>query len=286
MPERSGKRDAGEDRRRVVIEGVRPEIDGGRFPIKRVIGEPVVVEADIFADGHEALKARLVWRHASQRMWRAAAMEPLGNDRWRASFEVEALGRYVYGLIAWVDPFDTWQRDLRKRIDAGQDIDIDLKIGAGIVERISRRAAGTDHETLLSAVRALRAGDIAGRTRVAFAPRLERLIARYPDVEDATRYGRELEVVVDPVRAGFSAWYELFPRSAGSNGRHGTLRDVIARLDYIEELGFDVLYLPPIHPIGRTRRKGPNNVDTGVLDDVGSPWAIGALEGGHKAVHS
>ena len=212
-------------------------------------------------------------------------MDALANDRWRGSFEVERLGRYVYGLIAWVDHFKTWRRDLLKRIDAGQDIDIDLQIGAAIVKAAAQRASGKDQETLAAAARALRSGNVESRTRTALADRLHRLVARYPDLEHATRYHRELQVVVDPPRANFSAWYELFPRSAGPAGRHGTLGDVIERLDYVAALGFDVLYLPPVHPIGRTRRKGPNNRELGAPDDVGSPWAIGAAEGGHTAVH-
>jgi starch synthase (maltosyl-transferring) len=284
MSVRSSTRDAGDGRRRVVIEGVSPEIDCGRFPVKRVVGEPVVVEADIFADGHDALTARLVWRHEAQRSWRGIEMDPLVNDRWRARFDVDRLGRYHYGLIAWVDPFKTWRRDLRKRIDAGQDVEIDLRIGAAIVEEAAGRATDRDRDALLAAAHAIHAGDLDTRTRTAFADRLQRLVGRYPDLTHATRYVRELPVQVDPPRAGFSAWYELFPRSTGT-GRHGTLRDVIDRLDYVEELGFDVLYLPPIHPIGRTRRKGPNNAERGGPDDPGSPWAIGAAEGGHKAIH-
>ncbi len=285
MPARTGQREAGDGRRRVVIEGVRPEIDCGRFPIKRVIGEPVVVEADIFADGHDALTARLVWRHESQRSWRGIDMEALVNDRWRGSFTVDRLGRYLYGLVAWVDPFKTWRRDLEKRIAADQDVDVDLQIGAGIVEAAARRAAERDRETLIAAAQSLRTGDLDTRLRTAAADRLQRIMSRYPDLDHATRYHRELPVVVDTPRANFSAWYELFPRSTGPAGRHGTLRDVIDQLAYVAELGFDVLYLPPIHPIGRTRRKGPNNREVGGDSALGSPWAIGAAEGGHKAIH-
>ena len=277
--------EAGEARRRVVIEGVTPELDCGRFPIKRVTGESVEVEADIFADGHDTLRARLVWRHESQRAWRGTDMLPLGNDRWRGSFEVARLGRYVYGLIAWVDPFATWRGDLEKRMAADQDIDIDLRIGADLIDAAAQRAAERDRDALRAFADALRDGTIEARTQAALEPRLSRLAARYPDLRHATRYGRELHVVVDPPRASFSAWYELFPRSTvDGQPRHGTLRDVIDRLDYVAELGFDVLYLPPIHPIGRTARKGPNNAETGGPDAVGSPWAIGAAEGGHKSV--
>ncbi len=285
MPAQRGQRDGGDGRRRVVIEGVRPEIDCGRFPIKRVIGEPVTVEAAIFADGHDAITARLVWRHESQRSWRGIDMMPLPNDLWRASFNVERLGRYFYGLVAWVDPFRTWRRDLEKRVAAGQDVDVDLQIGADIVDAGARRATDRDRETLIAAAHSLRSGDVDVRLRTATAERLLRLMARYPDLDHATRYHRALAVVVDPPHANFSAWYELFPRSTGPAGRHGTLRDVIDHLDYVAALGFDVLYLPPIHPIGRTRRKGPNNQEIGGADAVGSPWAIGAIEGGHTAIH-
>jgi len=272
----------------VIIEGVKPEIDCGRFPIKRTIGEEVVVEADVFTDGHDAVACRLLWKHRSGRSWREAPMEPLGNDRWRASFSVEQLGRYKYTLDAWVDAFGTWRNDLRKRIAAEQDVSVDLLIGAKLVAAAAERARGRDRATLRQAAEHLadETADITARASYAIDEALATIALRYPDRTYGTAYDRILEVVVDPEIAGFSAWYELFPRSASPEpGRHGTLRDVEARLPYVKELGFDVLYLPPIHPIGESRRKGPNNTPDGGPDAVGSPWGIGSKHGGHKSVH-
>jgi starch synthase (maltosyl-transferring) len=278
---------SGRDRRRVIIEGVRPEIDGGRFPCKRVVGEVLVVEADIYTDGHEALSARLLSRHERERRLRESPMEFLGNDRWRAAFPVDRLGRYRYTLEAWLDPFRGWRRDMEKRLAAYQDVSVDLVIGGRLVEEAAGRARGRDAKTLgrMAADVLDDSADITERIRRVMSDEVNALVARYPDPEHATLYERELEVFVEPERARFSAWYELFPRStAEEEGRHGTFADVERRLDYVEELGFDVLYLPPIHPIGRTKRKGRNNRETAEPGDVGSPWAIGAAEGGHKDV--
>jgi starch synthase (maltosyl-transferring) len=276
------------DRRRVIIEGVAPEIDGGRFPCRRVVGEAVVVEADIFTDGHEALAARICFRHERERRWREARMEPLGNDRWRASFDVDKLGLYHYTLEAWLDAFGGWRRDMRKRLAAYQDVSVDVIIGGQLVEQAALRARGRDARSLAAVARRVtdETVDVTERIRIIMDEELDALIARYPDLERPTKYA-ELTVAVEPERARFSAWYELFPRSiAPEPGRHGTFADVERHLDYIEELGFDTLYLPPIHPIGRMRRKGPNNRETAEPGDLGSPWAIGADEGGHKSVHA
>ena len=270
-------------RRRVVIEHVSPEIDAGRFPIKRTAGERVVVEADAFADGHDELACVLLHRAAREAGWREAAMRPLVNDRWRGEFRVGGPGRHLYTLEAWVDPFHTWVRDLVRRLEAGQDVTVDLQIGAELVRAAAGRAQGADASALRDAARAMTR--VRGE-RTALAPRLAELMARHPDRRQATRYERELEVLVDRELAGFGAWYELFPRSASPEpGRHGTFRDVEARLPYVAGMGFDVLYLPPIHPIGRAHRKGRNNAVRCDPGDPGSPWAIGGPEGGHKAVH-
>ncbi|MDR7448589.1 MAG: DUF3416 domain-containing protein, partial [Armatimonadota bacterium] len=277
--------DDGVGRRRVVIEGVSPEVDAGRFPIKRTVGEAVVVEADVFADGHDLVAAVLLHRRAEEAEWTETPMTALGNDRWRAAFTVDHLGRYQYTLEGWVDPFRTWARDLRRRLEAGQDVAAELPVGAALVQDAAGRAARGDRAVLLAYAEALRRGGPEA-TQQALGEPLAALMDRYADRRFATRYPRVLEVVVDRERARFSTWYELFPRSASPEpGRHGTFRDVEARLPYIAGMGFDVLYLPPIHPIGRTHRKGPNNVPGAGPDDPGSPWAIGSEEGGHKAVH-
>ncbi len=272
------------DRARVIIEGVTPEIDCGRFPIKRVVGENVVVEADVFIDGHEALSCALLHRRKGAARWQVAMMEPLVNDRWRGSFTVTTLGRYEYTILAWHDPFKGWRRDLLKRLDAQQDVGVDLLIGAQLVEDAAERAAKKDATELQRAAQQLR-GDHESASEAAVADELTHLMARYADREHATLYQKQLVVIVDPVQARFSTWYELFPRSAAGTGKHGTFRDVESWLPHIAALGFDVLYLPPIHPIGQTFRKGRNNSLTPDEKDVGSPWAIGAREGGHKDIH-
>jgi starch synthase (maltosyl-transferring) len=268
---------------RVVIEHVEPEIDAGRFPIKRTAGERVVVEADAFADGHDELACALLHRAADESAWREAAMRPLVNDRWRGEFRVGGPGRHLYTLEAWVDPFHTWVRDLVRRLEAGQDVAVDLQIGAELVRAAAGRGEGAEAAALRDAARAMTG---PGGERMALSTRLAERMRRHPDRRHATRYERELEVLVDRERARFSAWYELFPRSASPRpGCHGTFEDVEARLPYVAGMGFDVLYLSPIHPIGRTHRKGRNNAVQCDPGEPGSPWAIGGPEGGHKAVH-
>ncbi|HEX2644103.1 MAG TPA: alpha-1,4-glucan--maltose-1-phosphate maltosyltransferase [Thermoanaerobaculia bacterium] len=282
-------------RRRVIIEGVAPEIDGGRFPIKRTVGERVVVEADAFTDGHDAITCRLAWRPESEPgskvLWREVPMQALVNDRWRASFTVNEAGRWLYTVVAWVDRFKTWRRDFKKRVEAGQDVAIDLRIGAALVREAGERAVAlrkTADGRVLDALAQDLEGegkDPAPRLRLALDEELAQLMDRYPDRLSAATYPRELAVVVDRERARYSTWYEMFPRSAGPDGRHGTFRDCEGLLPYVAGMGFDVLYMPPIHPIGRTFRKGKNNKTEAEPDDVGSPWAIGAAEGGHKDIH-
>ncbi len=271
-------------RRRVVIEGVSPEIDGGRFPIKRTVGEKVVVEADIFADGHDALAAVLRYRRAGDR-WREIPMGLVDNDRWRASFTVSGLGRYHYTPRAWIDRFGSWRRDLQKKIEAGQPVEVDLLVGAEIVEQTTKRAPQQSHNQLRAWADRLSSG-----TEDALSSALEEdlaeLMAKYPDTSLAVDYDRELAVVVDRERARFGAWYEMFPRSCSDEpGRHGTLADCERRLTYVAAMGFDVVYLPPIHPIGHTHRRGKNNAPVTGAGDVGSVWAIGGVEGGHTSVH-
>ena len=274
-----------EGRLRAVIENVKPEIDGGRFPAKRVVGERMTVEADIFTDGHDALAAALLYRRNSDSHWSETPMESLDNDRWRATFEVTEIGAYLYTLQAWVDRFESWRQGLAKKLQAGQDVAIDLLIGAGLVEETANRAPPTDKKRLANSISILRSKQPdAGET--ALLPELAALMAKYSDRRWAVTYDKELRVNVDREKARFSTWYEMFPRSCASEpGVHGTLRDCEQRLPYVAGMGFDVLYLPPIHPIGRSFRKGKNNELGAGPDDLGSPWAIGAKEGGHKAIH-
>jgi starch synthase (maltosyl-transferring) len=266
--------------RRVVVEGVHPEVDGGRFPVKRVVGEEVVVSADVHADGHDVLAAALLYRKAGAAAWEGAAMAPLGNDRWRGRFTVAEVGEYEYTVEGWIDRFETWRHELSKKFGAGQDVSSELHEGAALV-----RAAGVPE--LGPTAAALADDSVAMERRVpqALAEELQQRIAQHPDRSRATRYDRVLRVLVEPVRARFGAWYEMFPRSAGTDpSRSATFDEAAGRLPYVASMGFDVLYLPPIHPIGRSFRKGPNNSLQAGPDDPGSPWAIGAAEGGHDAV--
>jgi starch synthase (maltosyl-transferring) len=273
-----------EGRKRVAIEAVSPEIDGGRFPAKRAVGETVTVEADVFADGHDALAAVLRYRHESSAAWTEVPMVPLLNDRWRGEFTVTALGRYLFTLEGWVDHFETWRRQFAKRVEAGQDVAVELEVAARMVEATAARIAGNaaDADRLRLFAKALRTKRAAATA--AADEELGRRMHQHADRSLGVSYGREVPVMVEPEKARFSSWYELFPRSAGEPGKHGTFRDVERRLPEIDRLGFDVLYLPPIHPIGTTKRKGANNkpAKTG---EPGSPWAIGSEEGGHKSIN-
>lgn len=277
-----------EGRTRVVIEHVTPEIDGGRFPVKRTAGDIVVVEADIFADGHDALSGRLLYRKEEDCDWTEVPLAFLVNDRWTGAFRVTETGRYVYTVTAWVDRFKSWRRDLTKKVEAGQDVAMDLLIGAGLLKDAALRAAGADAQALARSADdlATTGTDPVRRIRVALSDEVAALMEQHADRRFAATYEKELAVVVDREKARFSTWYEMFPRSCSPEpGRHGTFRDCEARLPYIASMGFDVLYFPPIHPIGRTHRKGKNNRPVGGPDDPGSPWGIGAEEGGHKAIH-
>jgi starch synthase (maltosyl-transferring) len=280
------------DRRaRVVIENVEPQVDHGRFAIKRVVGDRVVVEADVFADGHDVVSAKIEFRHDNDVVWTSTAMRPLGNDRWTAEFTVQHLGRYIYRVSGWVDHFATWRRDLQKRIAADQDIGVDLLIGAELLERAAAAVvSGRSREQLEAFADRLR--DDTTRTNVSTFvgdPELSQLVSHGGPFCSEVTQSAEFPIMVDRPKAAFSAWYEMFPRSAGSGAegarRHGTLKDVEDWLPYVAEMGFDVLYLPPIHPIGHSHRKGLNNAPSANPDDVGSPWGIGAQEGGHKSIH-
>jgi starch synthase (maltosyl-transferring) len=274
--------------RRVVFEGVEPEINSGRFPIKRIPGETVDVGADIFADGHDRLAAVLRYRHVDDSAWSEIVMKDLGNDRWAASFTVTREGRYEYTLEAWVDGFASWLEGLEKKVDAGQQVTSELAAGGQLLRAAAERATGADAKRLRRDAEILARGEnYDKRVRTARARDLAPLMARYPDRSQSSTYARMLTVLVERERAGFGAWYEMFPRSAAAEaGRHGTFKDCEARLPYIAAMGFDVLYFPPLHPIGRTLRKGKGNTPAAGPDDPGSPWGIGSQEGGHKALHS
>ena len=274
-------------RNRVVIEGITPEVDGGRFPAKRTVGDQVAVEADIFADGHDAVAASLLANRLGSDDWTEIPMRPLVNDRWTAAFRVAELGHYRFRVQGWVDRFETWRRDLLKRIQADSDTTVDYQIGANLVDETAERASGADAIWLRERASVLRSPLEPKHLRThATDPMLHELALRHPDKRFATESDRDLKVVVEPERARFSSWYEFFPRStAAEAGKHGTFADCEKRLEYVAALGFNVVYLPPIHPIGSTFRKGRNNTPEAQSGDCGSPWAIGAADGGHKEIH-
>ncbi|MGO8767029.1 MAG: alpha-1,4-glucan--maltose-1-phosphate maltosyltransferase [Limisphaerales bacterium] len=275
FPEREG-------RRRVIIENVTPEIGAGRFAIKRTSGGSVVVEADIFADGHDSLAAVLKFRAEDNPEWSETPMEFLTNDRWRGEFIAARPGKYVYSIEAWVDSFKSWQKNLQKKIEAGQNISVELQMGAKMIEAAAQRAAARDAENLLAWAKELSAGGMVTSDPVkkrAFDRELTEMMSRHPDRQFCCRYEKELPVMIDPERAQFGAWYEMFARSFGG------FKGCAEQLPRIAKMGFDVLYLPPIHPIGKSFRKGKNNSVVCEPEDPGSPWAIGSNEGGHKAIH-
>ncbi len=280
-----------QSQRRVVIENVRPSVDDGRFAIKRTVGERVIVTADVFADGHDVLAAAVLHRPEGSDAWSEVHMTPLGNDLWQAEFVVPDLGRHEYTVEGWIDRFASWRLELSKKVGAAQDVSSELLEGSAIVSSAGARAADR-RDTALRATLADAAAVLADtgrsageRVAAALADALARAMDAVPDRSRATRYDRILGIIVERERARFSAWYEMFPRSAGTDpGRSATFEEAAARLPYVKAMGFDVLYLPPIHPIGRSFRKGRNNSLTSEPGDPGSPWAIGAAEGGHTAV--
>jgi starch synthase (maltosyl-transferring) len=274
--------------RRVVVEGVEPQVDCGRFPIKRVSGDPVTVTADVHADGHDVVAAVVMYRRAGEEMWSETPMQAIGNDRWQATFVVDALGRYEYSIEGWIDRFASWRHELSKKIGSEQDVSSELLEGAAILaDVLSRIPPGPDLQLVRKIQHVLEDadGDMSARLAAALSEDLSDAMAHHPDRRQATRFDRVLEVLVERERARFGAWYEMFPRSAGTDpSRSATFDEAAALLPYVSSMGFDVLYLPPIHPIGRSFRKGPNNALTPEPGDPGSPWAIGSADGGHTAI--
>lgn len=272
-------------RRRVIIENVQPEIDSGRFPIKRIVGQNVAVEADAFTDSHDALICVLRYRHSSEPDWHEVSMLPLGNDRWHASFPLGELGLYVYTITAWIDHFFSWQQEFVRRNDA-QDIALALRGGAKLVEEAAARAIGENQLQLQHFARELLSVKPDAGAVLACSHTLANLMRQHSDRSLASDYPHLPSVWSEPVKAQYSTWYEFFPRSCvGDDMAHGNFAECEKRLPYIADMGFDVVYLPPIHPIGLSNRKGSNNTLVASDADVGSPWAIGAAEGGHKSIH-
>jgi starch synthase (maltosyl-transferring) len=290
----SGARDE-RGRRRIIIERVWPEIDGGRFPIKRTVGEQVTVSADVFADGHDLLAGVVKYRHRGPEGsapqgndWQEVPLVARDNDRWDATFTVSELGEYEYTIEAWIDRFGSWLKDLIAKADADQDVSSELREGAEVIQAaVGFGARRTEEVHRLLATADLLRSDTPQVARVWAAkdPQLRALMDARPDRTTASTYDRAPRCVVDSIRARFGAWYEMFPRSVTADpSRSGTFREAETRLADIAAMGFDVVYLPPIHPIGTTHRKGRNNALTASPGDPGSPWAIGSAAGGHTAI--
>lgn len=265
---------------RVIIENIQPEVEGGRYPAKRSVGENVTVTADIFCDGHDHLRAHLLFKKEGAADWQTTEMTHVMNDTWTASFRVSEKGFYIFTVLAWVDHFDTWYDGFKKKANANVDVTVELQEGVEYLNRVNQKkdpqlteAAGKlkqDYQQAISYV---------------LSESFAEIVHENPLIEFPVMPAKEWRVVVENKKASFSTWYELFPRSASLEGNHGTFRDVIRLLPRISSMGFDVLYLPPIHPIGKINRKGKNNNVTAQPGEPGSPWAIGSDEGGHKSIH-
>jgi starch synthase (maltosyl-transferring) len=270
-----------------VIENLQPLIDGGRYPIKRTIGQDLVVEADIFKDGHDVVAAVLKWRVLGKRRWQETPMVHIDNDRWRGVCTLYQSVTYEYTVEAWTDVFRGWQREFTAKFEAGvPDLIAETLEGAALLEAAAKRAkVSADAVRLRELSQMLRTGDDAQINEIVHLVELEVLMATYADRSAATQYAPAAQVIVERPAAQFAAWYEFFPRSAEGRGDRGsTFRDCLPRVDHAKAMGFDVIYFPPIHPIGHTNRKGRNNAVLAKRGDPGVPWAIGSEAGGHKAV--
>jgi starch synthase (maltosyl-transferring) len=272
---------------RVVIDDVTPAVENGRFPTKRVVGDDIAVEANVFSDGHELLAVELIWRAADEKGWRRQPMQLLGNDRWRATLACDRIGRYEYTIEAWWDRFGTFCHDLEIKRRAGADLGIEIVEGREHLEKASGCADRDEQGIITAALRWLADASPDASADILLAQDLREVMYGAEERQFLFRCKPTFALDVERPQAAFAAWYEMFPRSAtDSSGRHGTFRDVIARLPAIRDMGFDVLYMPPIHPIGWTHRKGKNNSPTLEPGDVGSPYAIGSAQGGHDAIHA
>lgn len=273
--------------KRIIIERILPQIDQGAFAIKRVLQEKVVVTADIYTEGHDTINATLLYRKVGDAKWMQSLMKHLGNDRWGGEFTIEDEIDYEYRVSAWVNHFETWAKDFRKRIDAGQDVKVDIAIGERIFDNI---ASQNDDNIAVNCARIVekikKESSLKEKQSLLLNEEVLNLSRLTPDQPSMVIDERILKVNVDRKKALFSTWYEFFPRSFGHKGTHGTFKSCEEYLPEIAAMGFDVIYLPPIHPIGKAHRKGKNNARVGNESDPGSSWAIGGKDGGHKAIHA
>ncbi|MGN6566835.1 MAG: alpha-1,4-glucan--maltose-1-phosphate maltosyltransferase [Flavipsychrobacter sp.] len=275
-------------RKRVIISNILPSVDKGQFPAKAIINRELKITADIFTDGHDEIAASILLKHATDKQWKEYPLTLINNDHWYYSFLPAKLGIYQFQMLAWIDDFTTWTNGLKKKFEAGQDVAVELQIGVQLVEDAITRSTGKSKVQLQQWIETLKSSDKDISEKVAFVQQndIKDVLVKCRNKNRVTQYPQVFEVFVERQRAGFSAWYELFPRSAAKEiERHGTFNDVIKILPRIAHMGFDVVYFPPIHPIGEVNRKGRNNSLKANADDPGSPWAIGNKKGGHKAIH-
>ncbi len=276
---------------RVIIENVTPSLEDGKFPAKRVVHDTFIVNADIFADGHDVLRAEVLYKHESDNNWHRIEMQPLVNDHWEGGFQVNKTGWYTYKVQGWIDKFKTWYRDTIKKYNAEVLSDADFIIGKNIIVEIleNHKLPKEENTTVNDALKLFESKniDIEKKVQPVISDELSEILLNYPVRKFATTSEKVLKMICEHKKAAFSTWYELFPRSVWNDDKEktGTFKSNIKRLDYVADLGFDVLYLPPIHPIGETNRKGKNNSVTAKKGEPGSPWAIGSKEGGHKSIH-
>lgn len=266
---------------RVIIENVQPQVEAGLYPAKRTVGERVDVTADIFGDGHDHIRAHLLFKKSGEKKWQVKEFVPIGNDVWAASFDVSEKGIYIYTVRAWIDHLETWYDGFKKKADAKVDVHTELMEGALLLRQLPDQTK----QVKAFATQLEQKDQYAKSIETVLSKEFAEFVHHTPLLSFETKYEKELKVQVEHVKANYSAWYELFPRSASLDGSHGTFKDVITLLPRIHAMGFDVLYLPPVHPIGKVNRKGKNNNVRSAPGEPGSPWAIGSDEGGHKALH-
>ncbi len=271
---------------RIIIENVSPSVDGGRFSAKRIIGETMAIEADVFTDGHDVIIVECVWRGADRSEWRHQAMQLIGNDRWQAAILPDRIGRYEFTIESWIDRYGSLCRDLELKRATGADISVEIAEARRLLSNARERTVGDAKDIVASALDWLNEAGGNAAADILLTPDLREVMREVEEPDFRVRRNPAFVLDVERPQAGFGAWYELFPRSISKHPtRHGTFADVIGRLPAIRDMGFDVLYLPPIHPIGQTNRKGKNNALHAADGDVGSPYAIGGSEGGHDAIH-
>lgn len=271
-------------RKRIVIQHVKPQIDEGKFPAKRVVGESVDVTAEIFIDGHEHINANVLWKKEGDPNWNITPMSIAENDLWKGTFSTEVIGTYIFTVEAWVDHFETWQENLKKKVKEGVDVSVEFKIGVEYLTEVFPYLNENELKGLQEwKSRLLSKKPVEEKIAAMENSQLSQIMRGYTRQRNPCLYPKELKIISCKKKALFSSWYEMFPRSSGT--QHGTFKELVHKLPEIVEMGFDVLYLPPIHPIGRTNRKGKNNAIQCLSKDPGSPWAIGSSEGGHDAVN-